>query len=121
MLHVTHPIGDTQGYPPSWYVATHVGGPPVDSLDGDRDADICVVGGGYSGLSVALHLARAGANVVLVEAERLGWGASGRGSGLVRVGLPRDQRWLEEQFGLAEAIALWRLTLDARAHLDWLI
>jgi gamma-glutamylputrescine oxidase len=121
MLHATHMIDDGQGYPPSWYAATHVGGPPVESLDGDREADICVVGGGYSGLSAALHLARAGANVLLVEAERLGWGASGRGSGLVRVGLPRDQFWIEEEFGLAEAIALWRLALDARAHLDWLI
>ncbi len=109
------------GYPPSWYAATHLAEPPVAPLDGDREADICVIGGGYSGLSVALHLARAGANVLLVEAERIGWGASGRASGLVRVGLPRDPRWLENELGLAETIALWRLALDARAHLDWLI
>jgi gamma-glutamylputrescine oxidase len=114
-------IEDDDGYPPSWYAATRVAEPPVAPLDGDCEADVCVVGGGYSGLAVALHLARAGANVVLVEAERIGWGTSGRGSGLVRVGLPRDQRWLENELGLAETIALWRLSLDARAHLDWLI
>ena len=113
--------GTDDGYPPSWYAATRLAEPPVAPLDGSCEADVCVVGGGYSGLSVALHLARAGANVVLVEAERIGWGASGRGSGLVRVGLPRDQGWLEDEIGPAEAIALWRLCLDARAHLDWLI
>jgi len=114
-------IEKDDGYLPSWYAETRVAEPPVAPLDGDREADICVVGGGYSGLSVALHLARAGANVVLVEAERVGWGASGRGNGLVRVGLPRDPVWLENELGRAETIALWRLALDARAHLDWLI
>jgi gamma-glutamylputrescine oxidase len=115
----THEKDDS--YPPSWYAESRVAEPPVAPLDGDREADVCIVGGGYSGLSVALHLARAGANVLLVEAERIGWGASGRGSGLVRVGLPRDPRWLENELGIADTIALWRLGLDARAHLDWLI
>jgi gamma-glutamylputrescine oxidase len=114
-------IEKDEGYPPSWYAQTRVAEPPVAPLDGDREADICVIGGGYSGLSVALHLARAGANVVLVEAERIGWGASGRAGGLVRVGLPRDPHWLENELGRADTIALWRLALDARAHLDWLI
>jgi gamma-glutamylputrescine oxidase len=114
-------IAKDEGYAPSWYAETRIAEPPVAPLDGDREADICIVGGGYSGLSVALHLARAGANVVLVEAERIGWGASGRASGLVRVGLPRDPVWLENELGRAETIALWRLALDARAHLDWLI
>jgi gamma-glutamylputrescine oxidase len=118
---VSATIENHDGYPASWYAATRVGEPPVAPLDGDREADVCIVGGGYSGLSVALHLARAGANVLLVEAERIGSGASGRGSGLVRVGLPRDPRWLENELGVAETIALWRLGLDARAHLDWLI
>ena len=60
------------GYPPSWYAATRIAEPPVAPLEGDREAEICIVGGGYSGLAVALHLARVGANVLLVEAERIG-------------------------------------------------
>src|SRR5579872_5993491 len=114
-------IEKDDGYLPSWYAETRVAEPPIAPLDGDREADICVVGGGYSGLAVALHLARAGANVVLVEAERIGSGASGRAGGLVRTGLPRDPDWLENEIGRADTIALWRLALDARAHLDWLI
>ncbi|MBV9841988.1 MAG: FAD-binding oxidoreductase [Sphingomonadaceae bacterium] len=109
------------GYPPSWYAATRLAGPSVARLEGDRDAEICIVGGGYTGLSAALHLARASRSVVLVEAERLGWGASGRNGGQIHVGMRREQEWLEQALGEVEARAFWRIALDARVHLDWLI
>ncbi len=108
-------------YPPSWYAATRIEGPAAPLLEGDVEADVCVIGGGYAGLSAALHLARAGRKVVLLEAERLGWGASGRNGGQVHVGMRREQEWLESHLGEEEARELWRIALDARDHLDWLI
>ena len=109
------------GYPPSWYAATATGAPDLAPLEEACEADICIVGGGYSGLSAALHLARLGRRAVLIEAERLGWGASGRNGGQVHVGMRRDPEWLEERLGADDARALWNLALDGRAHLDWLI
>jgi gamma-glutamylputrescine oxidase len=108
-------------YPPSWYAATRIEGPPAPPLDSDTQADVCVIGGGYAGLSAALHLARAGKKVLLLEADRFGWGASGRNGGQVHVGMRREQEWLEKHLGPDDARALWRIALDARAHLDWLI
>ena len=108
-------------YPPSWYAATRIEGPAAPPLEGDVEADVCVVGGGYAGLSAALHLARAGKRVVLLEADRLGWGASGRNGGQVHVGMRREQEWLEQHLGADDARELWRIALDARAHLDWLM
>ncbi len=84
-------------YPPSWYAATADLLPPFPALEGEVVADVCVVGGGYTGLSAALHLAEAGLDVVLLEAQRVGWGASGRNGGQVGSGQRREQDWLERQ------------------------
>jgi gamma-glutamylputrescine oxidase len=80
---------------------------------GDLDYDVCVVGGGYAGLSCALHLAKSGKSVAVVEAERVGWGASGRNGGHVGTGQRADQHSLEKWYGKATAKALWRLGLEA--------
>ena len=90
-------------------------------LDGDRSCDVCVVGGGYTGAATALHLARRGVDVLLLEQSRLGWGASGRNGGQAHVGLRRDQDWLEARLGSMCARRCWALALAAREHLDWLI
>jgi glycine/D-amino acid oxidase-like deaminating enzyme len=68
-------------------------------LDGDTRADVAVVGGGFTGLSTALHLAEKGAKVVLLEAEEPGWGASGRNGGQVNPGLKHDPDTVERDFG----------------------
>jgi glycine/D-amino acid oxidase-like deaminating enzyme len=68
-------------------------------LDGDVRADVAVVGGGFSGLSTALHLAEKGVKVVLLEAEEPGWGASGRNGGQVNPGLKHDPDTVERDFG----------------------
>ncbi len=69
------------------------------ALDVDVRADVVVVGGGFTGLSTALHLAEAGARVVLLEAEEPGWGASGRNGGQVNAGLKHDPDVIERDFG----------------------
>ncbi len=106
---------------PSYYAATLRERVATEPFAGPARADVCVVGGGYTGLSTALHLARRGVDVVLLEQSLLGWGASGRNGGQAHVGMRRDQGWLEQQMGLADARRLWDFSLGARAHLDWLI
>jgi glycine/D-amino acid oxidase-like deaminating enzyme len=68
-------------------------------LDGDIRADVAIVGGGFTGLSTALHLAEKGAKVVVLEAEEPGWGASGRNGGQVNPGLKHDPDTVERDFG----------------------
>ena len=106
---------------PSYYAATIGNLPATDPFEGPARADVCVIGGGYAGLSTALHLARRGVDVVLLEQSRLGWGASGRNGGQAHVGMRREQQWLEQHVGVADARRLWEFALGARAHLDWAI
>jgi gamma-glutamylputrescine oxidase len=93
----------------------------AEPFAGPARADVCIVGGGYTGLSAALHLARRGVRVILLEQSRLGWGASGRNGGQAHVGMRRDQQWLEQHVGPEDARRLWEFSLAARAHLDWLV
>ena len=62
----------------SWYEDTAGPRPEYPALDGDRQCDVVIVGGGFTGLSAAAHLAKAGADVALIDANRFGDGASGR-------------------------------------------
>lgn len=101
-------------YPDSWYAAT---ANPMDrfpALSEDTKADVCVVGGGYTGLSAALHLAEAGFDVVLLEAHRVGFGASGRNGGQLGSAQRMDQEDLERLVGDADAAKLWDLAEDAK-------
>ena len=83
------------------------------ALEGEIEADVCVIGGGYTGLSAALHLRKKGYDVVLLEAERVGWGASGRNGGHVGTGQRADQHSIERWVGLEAAKELWQIGLDA--------
>ena len=82
-------------------------------LSGDISTDVCVIGGGYTGLSTALHLRQKGYDVVLLEAERIAWGASGRNGGHVGTGQRADQTSIETWVGEEAAKGLWQLGLDA--------
>ena len=101
-------------HPPSWYAATAVAAPDRPALMGDRRADVCIVGAGYTGLSAALHLARAGLSVVVLDAHRAGWGASGRNGGQVGSGQRMDQDWIQARLP-ADARALWDIAEEAKA------
>lgn len=103
-------------YPASWYAATARLPDPRPPLDGDARCHVCVVGAGYTGLSAALTLARAGADVVVIEAQRAGFGASGRNGGQVGSGQRVDQIALEARFGEDRARALWDIAEAAKAR-----
>lgn len=102
-------------YPASWYAASAKPLAPFPAPEGDLSCDVCVIGGGYLGLSAALHLRGRGYDVVLLEAQRVGFGASGRNGGQVGTGQRRDQDWLERTLGKGPARALWDLGLEAVA------
>jgi gamma-glutamylputrescine oxidase len=99
----------------SYYAATANDLRERPGLDGEIRADVCVIGGGFTGLSAALHLAEHGYQVVLLEAERLGWGASGRNGGQMNSGQRVGQQTLEALVGLEEARRLWDLAEEAKA------
>jgi len=70
-------------WPDSLWAAVTPPGPQLPELEGDAQADVIVIGGGFTGLSTALHLREAGVDVTVVEAMEPGWGASGRNNGQV--------------------------------------
>jgi gamma-glutamylputrescine oxidase len=109
------------GYPQSWYAANARGIVDRPRLEGTLRADACVVGGGYTGLSAALHLAQRGLDVVLLEAERVGWGAAGRNGGQVGSGHRLEESELEAMLGRDEARRLWALAEEAKARVHGLV
>ncbi len=83
------------------------------TLQGDHNTDVCIIGGGFTGLSAAIHLRERGYSVTLLEANRLAWGASGRNGGHVGVGQRVDQDRLETMVGMEHAKQLWEIGLEA--------
>lgn len=104
-------------HPPSYYAATANPAPTRAPLAGDVAADVCVVGGGYTGCHLALTLAERGYRVVLLEANRIGWGASGRNGGQVCTGFARGQESLEAALGKDDATHLFHLAEEGKAIL----
>jgi len=108
-------------FPPPFYRLNVPDVPAYPPLDGSRQADVCVVGAGFTGLSAALHLAEAGADVVVLEAGQVASGASGRNGGQIHSGQRRDVLWLEQRFGFERAKRLWDMAEDAKALIRALI
>lgn len=105
---------------PSLWAATAPPAPPTPSLSESVSCDVCVVGGGYAGLSTALHLAERGVSVVVLEAKEPGYGGSGRNGGQVIPGLKFDPDELEATFGRERGARLVRFagsSPDAVFHL----
>lgn len=105
-------------YVQSYYAASAPRLEPFISLSGNASADICVVGGGIAGCSAALALAERGYQVVLLEAQHVGWGASGRNGGQVIFGLSADQANLEQWVGFEDARKIWDISLAGIALLQ---
>ena len=99
---------DTLGeYPNSYYTTTTKMLSRFPSLKEDLTCDVCVVGGGYTGLSTALSLSEKGYHVILLEAHRVAFGASGRNGGQVCSGQRWDVTELKKSFGLEKTQMLW--------------
>ncbi|MCF3639534.1 FAD-binding oxidoreductase [Rhizobium sp. TRM95111] len=101
----------------SWYEATVGERPDYPPLAGSCDADVAIVGGGFTGLQAAYNLARKGVRVVLIDANRFGDGASGRNGGQLGTG---QRAWPEEHeatFGFERAKALFDLAENAKQHI----
>lgn len=113
-LNLLHSNDRKGEFPNSWYAATATPLARFSALSTRTRADVCIVGGGYTGLSAALHLAQAGMDVVLLDAHRVGFGASGRNGGQLGSGQRMDQEGLESFVGQAEAQKLWQLGEDAK-------
>ena len=106
---------DKQGqYPQSWYAATANELRSFEQLRGEVRADVCVIGAGFTGLSAALHLAEAGRSVVLLDAHRVGFGASGRNGGQLGSGQRVEQDQIEKWVGRDDARTLWKLAEDSK-------
>ena len=97
----------------SYYVATAPRGPGYAALESALECDVAVVGGGLAGLSAAIELAQRGYSVVVLEAQQVGWGASGRNGGQVIAGLACDQSVIEQQLGDTASRAVWDMTMEA--------
>ena len=102
-----------QAHVDSWYAASVAPLEDFPRLQGEVSADVCIIGGGYTGLSTAIFLRQRGYSVALLEANRVGWGASGRNGGHVGTGQRADQEQLEKMLGPDHAKALWDLGLEA--------
>lgn len=98
MVPVNHVLS-RKPLPPSLYAETARPAPATPPLDGDKRVSVAVVGGGFTGLSTALHLAERGVDTVVLEAQEPGWGASGRNGGQVNPGLKYDPDQIERDFG----------------------
>jgi len=104
----------------SWYAAT-ADIPSYPALDGAHHTDVCIIGGGYTGLGAALELAQQKIDVALLDSAQIGSGASGRNGGQVHTGQRIDPERLAEILGADTARQLWDMSEDAKASLYALI
>ena len=97
----------------SYYAASANEQPQYPKLESDIEADVCVVGGGFAGLSSAIELADRGYKVVVLEANHIGFGASGRNGGQIIAGLACEIDVIEKALGFDAAKQVWNMTLEA--------
>ncbi len=105
---------DTREHAGSWYAATANDGGGYPALEDDISTEIVVVGAGFTGTNLALELAERGHEVVLLEANRLGWGASGRNGGQIIGGIGHDPERFERHIGSEGVARIYRLGIEAR-------
>ena len=102
----------------SYYRATATAFAAQPALAGEARADVCVIGGGFTGLSAALAAAEAGYSVILLEAETIGYGASGRNGGQLIPGLRWSMGEILGEFGSERARAIYDVAISASARVN---
>ena len=113
---------ETARHAATWYAATarHVERHP--ELEGEKAADVCIIGAGFTGISAALELAERGYAVVVLESVRVGFGASGRNGGQIVNGYSRDLATIAQRYGAEKAAKLAAMSLEGaqiiRARID---
>src|SRR3954464_4141222 len=103
--------------PTTWYAATVVASPERPTLSHDLDADVCVIGAGLAGLTVAREVARRGWSVAVLEAGEVAGGASGRNAGFVSPGFAERIDAIVARVGLRRAQALWGLSVGGAEYI----
>ena len=109
------PSSTTIAHAPSYYAASANPSTIRAALAGSIEADICIIGAGYTGLSAGLHLAEAGFKVVVLEQARVGWGASGRNGGQIVHSYSRDIDVIEARYGHQTAASLAGMMFEGAA------
>ncbi|WP_028534749.1 NAD(P)/FAD-dependent oxidoreductase [Paludibacterium yongneupense] len=102
-------------YPASYYAASANPAPKRPALTGAVHCDVCVIGAGYTGLSTALEMAERGYRVVVLEAARVGWGASGRNGGQIVNSYSRDIDVIERRHGKSAAARIGAMAFEGGA------
>jgi len=102
----------TTTYPDSYYAASINEADQREPLVGETRADVCVIGAGFTGLSTALHLAERGFKVVVLEAGRVGFGASGRNGGQIVHSYSRDMDFIERNYGKDMAVEMGKMAFE---------
>lgn len=97
----------------NYYQATAHDVPAFSFLDQDTNVDVCIVGGGYTGLLSALELAERGYSVAVLEAETVGWGASGRNGGQIATGYQPGMIETAKLVGIEDSAKLWQMSVEA--------
>jgi gamma-glutamylputrescine oxidase len=108
-----------QNYPNSYY---------IDSLDRNliqhpslldsHECDLCIIGGGFTGLSTAIEASKKGLKVILLEQNKVAWGASGRNGGQIGIDISNGVQNLESKYGFETVKSLWNVSLDAVKLID---
>jgi gamma-glutamylputrescine oxidase len=104
--------------PSTYYHATRAEFPALPRLEDSIQADVCVIGGGLTGVSTALNLAERGFSVVLLEAHRIGHGASGRNGGQLVSGYSCDMHRIRQDVGIEASKVFWDMGVEALADVD---
>ncbi len=105
----------------SLWQATAADRPSPRRLQGAQQADVVIIGGGFTGLNAALCVAKRGLNPIIVEANRIGWGASGRNGGVVKAGYRLSYPDMHKQFGYDMARRMHRIGIEAVEHVGKLV
>ena len=108
-----NPKTHSPNLPDSYYAASKCYSCDYPTLEGLQNADVCIIGGGFSGVNLALELAERGDRVILLEAFKIGWGASGRNGGQLIQGIGEDVTQFHAQVGEAGVQALQQMGLEA--------